>query len=120
VRERGAVWICCFRYRPLDLCGATLGFDGTLVFAINQFAFEEDVIARLDLGRIVRGGSVVGDTAMPLCLLLPLLLRIFITFSRGDGELCHAPAVLRSRAGIFACEACECYAIDIHKKFVPF
>jgi hypothetical protein len=58
----------------------------------------------------------IRNTAMPLLLFLPLLLRIFITFGGGDRDFRHVSAILRRAAArIFSCEACECYAIDTHK-----
>jgi hypothetical protein len=93
VRERGAVWICCFCQRPLDLCGATLGFDGTLVFAIHQLAFEKYVIAGLYPGGVLGYGARVSNAIVPLRFFLPLLLCILITLRGGDGEFRYASAV---------------------------
>lgn len=110
-----------FSYWPLDLYWATVCLDSALVLAINQFSFEEHVISGLYFGRIIGYGAVVSNAVVPLRLLLPLLLRVSVSLRSGDGELRYAPAVLRgTAAGIFPCEACQDYAIDIHKKFVPF
>jgi hypothetical protein len=58
---------------------------------------------------------------MPLRFFLPLLVSILVAFRGRDRKLGHAFAVLRrSTAGIFTCEACQRYAIDSHKTFVPF
>jgi hypothetical protein len=103
------------RHRPLHFDWSTVGFDRALILAINQFPFEENVIASLNPGRVVRSWPI-GNTGMPLRLFLPLLVSALLAFGGGDRKLCHASAVLRrTTAGIFTCEARQCYAIDSHK-----
>jgi hypothetical protein len=60
-----------FRHRPLHFDWPAVGFDRPLILAINQFAFEEDVIASLNPGRVVRGRSIgnLGNAVPVLCCL---------------------------------------------------
>lgn len=55
------------------------GLDGALVFAMRELAFDKDVIAGLNPGRVVRRAAVC-NTVVPLRFLLPLALVVLVTF----------------------------------------
>src|SRR4051794_38810736 len=78
--------------RPHNLYRTVVGLDAALVLAVHEFAFDEDMVAFLDVGHVI-GCESVSDAGMPTCFLGPSAIRILVALRCRNGQPRHALAL---------------------------